>query len=80
AVPARLGAAVVSSPVAMPLVPSQLARRLNVSTQRLVARRRRDDFQSWSAQLDPQRLSWRYEPGDQRFHPVAVAVFEHDAA
>ena len=80
AVPARLGAAVVSSPVAMPLAPSQLARRLKVSTQRLVARRRRDDFQSWSAQLDPQRLSWRYEPGDQRFHPVAVAVFEHDAA
>jgi hypothetical protein len=64
----------------MPLAPSQLARRLSVSTQRLVARRRRDDFHAWSAQLDPQSLSWRYDPRDQRFHPLPVAAFDHDAA
>jgi cation transport ATPase len=73
-------AAVLSSPPAMPLAPSQLARRLRVSTQRLVARRRRDDFHAWSAEQDPQRLSWRYDPSDQRFHPVAIAAFDHDAA
>ena len=63
-----------------PLALGQLARRLSVSTQRLVARRRREDFRAWSAQLDPQRLAWRYEPSDQRFHPVAAAAVGHDAA
>jgi hypothetical protein len=39
----------------------QLSSRLGVSSQKLVARRRKSDFSSWSASMDPENLLWLYQ-------------------
>ena len=39
----------------------QLAERLGTTSQKIVARRSRADFASWSASNDPQQYSWQYE-------------------
>jgi len=63
-----------------PLSHGQLAQRLKVSSQMLVARRARADFSDWSAQQDPEHLAWHYDPREQRFQVVATGLPLHDAA
>lgn len=77
----RSGSATTAvGPWPAPLAHGSLARRLGVSTQKLVAQRGRPDFHHWSAQLDPQRLPWRYDASNQRFHAVTASQPVHDAA
>jgi soluble P-type ATPase len=72
-----LAAAEPNNPAPTPPAPTQsqqqlnlreLAQRLGVSSQQLVARRNRPDFSSWAAGQDPQQLAWRYEPLKRFFH------------
>ena len=77
-----------SPPLAKQLAPGsehalshgQLARRLNISGQRLVARRSRSDFEAWSAQRDPECLPWRYLPTQRCFVAAAAPLVCHDSA
>jgi len=93
--PAPIASALVPEPiqVARPaLVPSaaapgintltnaQLAQRLKISSQRLVARRGRADFPEWSSEIDPEGVSWRYDPRERRFQALAAVLPCHDAA
>ena len=71
-------AAVRRTPASM--THGQLAQRLKVSSQMLVARRARADFAHWSAQQDPEHLAWHYDPREQRFLAVATVLPLHDAA
>ncbi|NDD22393.1 MAG: cation-translocating P-type ATPase [Synechococcaceae bacterium WBA_3_309] len=51
----------------------QLSSRLGVSSQKLVARRCKPDFSSWSASIDPENLLWLYQTESNVFSSQSTA-------
>ncbi len=51
----------LSKPKIQDLDLKHLAERLGTTSQKIVARRSKSDFSSWSASNDPQQYSWQYE-------------------
>lgn len=79
--PLRFSPPAVPQALAMPtpLGHSQLAQRLGISVQQLVARRSRADFPHWSSDRDPQTLSWRYDPHRRHYKLGDAVPAAHDA-
>ncbi|MGG6268826.1 heavy metal translocating P-type ATPase [Leptolyngbya sp. AN03gr2] len=51
---------------------TDLAKRLNIATQTITAKRMKVDFAEWSQKRDPEGIAWCYEPGSKMFHTVAI--------
>ncbi len=49
-----------------------LAKRLNIATQTITAKRSKAGFAEWSQARDPEGIAWCYEPGSKMFHTVAI--------
>ena len=53
---------------------NDLAKRLNIATQTITAKRSKPEFADWSQSRDPEGIAWCYEPGSKVFHTVASDI------
>lgn len=51
-----------------------LAKRFTHKSDTLVHNKKEaSDFEQWSQRQDPEGVSWRYDSGSKKFHPVPLA-------
>lgn len=51
------------------LIQADLAKRLNVKDYKISRYKSNPDFGEWSQKLDPEGISWKYQPEDKMFVP-----------